>query len=53
MIITETKKWIEDEKSNLENINSSQKQSLENFHQTLSDLEESFKAMGQIGQNPA
>lgn len=53
MIITETKKWIEDEKSNLENITSSQKQSLDNFHQTLSDLEESFKAMSQIGQNPA
>lgn len=44
-IITETKKWIEDEQNLLQEASQSQRESLEEYKFMLSELEESFSTM--------
>lgn len=44
-LISETEKWIEDEKSQLTDSNRREKESLDEYKQTLKDLEGSFQSM--------
>ncbi|MDO8518800.1 MAG: hypothetical protein Q7T11_01395 [Deltaproteobacteria bacterium] len=44
-IIAETEKWIDDEKNQLNDSNKREKDSLDEYRQTLKDLEESFQTM--------
>lgn len=47
-IITETKKWIEDEQNLLQEATQNQRESLEEYKFMLSELEESFSTMNNV-----